>query len=150
MLKRNLKTVKRITIDPSLSHVQSHLNGAALKKEKTHKSTANAWFSPVSLKTLSRYNLIPDKLMLGGQGTIKARVQTLSRCFCSPFCCCHSVPPPNFFFVGHRTPGQSLLCIASGAPVTNTKTTTPHTMLQDDISSTLTPPTPPPNPISEA
>lgn len=44
------KTVERITIDPRLSHAQSHLNGRLFLPEEpvqTFKSTANARFSPL-------------------------------------------------------------------------------------------------------
>lgn len=102
------------------------------------------------LETLSRYNLIPDELTLGGQVGIKARVQMLIAAFGSPFCCPHSLS---------RAPtlGQSPLSSPAHRPYgakPNTTTTTHRPTLKDDISSPRSPhalPRPPPshNPISK-
>lgn len=103
------KTVERITIDPHLSHAQSHLNGRLFLPEEpaqTFKSTANARFSPPSLSLsffssskLQRYHLIPDELTpgrcRGGTGEVPAPVApSLS-----------ASTPPIFLFCGSANPG---------------------------------------------
>lgn len=79
-------------------------------------------------------------------GAIKAWLQTLSLCLCFPFCCRYSSRHPlQFLFCWSPNPRTKCVCPTSWSSVANTETTTPHTTLEDDISSPLRPPHPHPS-----
>lgn len=146
------KTVERITIDPHVSHAQSHLNGQLFPPEEpvqTFKSTDNARFSPLTLSFFPSLkptycNLMWHQLKPGGWGGANLawlRVPTHSIAF---GCCYSHLAPSNIPFVGHRPAGPSV-----SAPPPGPRTTTPHTTVEDDISSPPTPPLSIANPISK-
>lgn len=156
------KTVERITIDPHLSHAQSHLNGRLFLPEEpaqTFKSTANARFSPLSLfLSLLKTAMLQLNVILAQAGrlggAIKAWLHTLGFCLCFPLCCRHSSSRSLQFLVcGSPNPGTKCVCPTSWSSDANAETTTPHTTVEDDISSPPHPHSPPlvsPNPISKA
>lgn len=118
------KTVERITIDPHVSHAQSHLNGRLFLPEEpvqTFKSTDNARFSPLTLSffpslKLPCSNLMCYQLKPGGWEALPWPGST-SR---SPslFDCCYSSP-------------RSLQFILCGSPNRWTKRVCPTSWSQD-------------------
>lgn len=76
-------------------------------------------------------------------GAIKAWLHTVSLCCFFSFCCRYSLSHPlQFLFCGSPNPGTKCVWSTSWSSPANTETTTPHTTLEDDISSPLCLPSP--------
>lgn len=145
------KTVERITIDPHLSHAQSHLNGRLFLPEEpaqTFKSTANARFSPLPLflsllKTaMLQLNAIPAQAGRLG-GAIEARLHT--RSFRLPLCCRHSPARPLQSLLC-RSPNPGTKCVCPTSWSLDAKVWDHHTTHSSGRWHFLTPEPPLPTP----
>lgn len=115
------KTVERITIDPHVSHVQSHLNGRLFPPEEpvqTFKSTDNAWFSPLTLSFFPSLKLPCCKLMWyqlkpgcwGGAKLAWFHIPALTITF---GCCCPSSRSLQFILCGSLNRWTNRVCPTS-------------------------------------